>query len=81
MHRKVVPILGFRYIKGYGIWKSVIWVSERAKKGQGSAICATRLFSPIFSFLLEVHALIAATILFASDLHTALPPKTTALAI
>ena len=55
--------------------KSVIWVSERAKKGQGSAICATRLFSPIFSFLLEVHALIAATILFASDLHMALLPK------
>ena len=55
--------------------KSVIWVSERAKKGQGNAICATRLFSPIFSFLLEVHALIAATILFASDLRTAPPPK------
>ena len=43
--------------------------------GQGGAIGGTRLFSPIFSFLLEVHALIAATILFASDLHKALPPK------
>ena len=43
--------------------------------GQGGAIGGTRFFSPIFSFLLEVHALIAATILFASDLHKALPPK------